>query len=103
MHSLGRDRESAAANSVHDQDEPVDHFTSLCLSLNLSAGAPALESINAPGLVEGGLMDARIWWPCSNRKNRLPRSRQSAKPRANCSTTRSARYWKRWSATLVVP
>jgi hypothetical protein len=59
MHSLGRYRESAAANSVHDQDEPVDHFTSLRLSLNLRAGAPALKCINAPGLVEGWLMDAR--------------------------------------------
>jgi hypothetical protein len=37
-----------------------------------------------------------------NRKNRLPRSRQSVKPRASCSTTRSARWWPRWSATLSV-
>ena len=41
--------------------------------------------------------------PCSGRKIRLPRSRQSVKPRASCSTRRSARWWRRWSAILSVP
>ena len=31
-----------------------------------------------------------------------PRSRQSVRPRASCSTTRSARWWQRWSASLSV-
>jgi hypothetical protein len=29
---------------------------------------------------QAALVAGEIWWPCSNRKNRLPRSRQSAKP-----------------------